>query len=44
MQHCLLHVSAQVAIELQLGGYIHTCTNEIHSLAPIQDLIPTLAS
>ena len=43
MQHCILHVSAQV-LELQLGSYIHTCTSETHSLAPLQDLIPTLAS
>ena len=32
MQHCILHVFAQV------------CTNEAHSLEPLQDLIPTLAS
>ena len=32
------------SIELQLGSYIHTCTNETFSLAPLQDLIPTLAS
>ena len=30
-------------IELQLGSYIRTYTNETHSLAPLQDLIPTLA-
>ena len=41
LQHCILHVSAQV---WQLGFYIHACTNETHSLAPLQDLIPTLAS
>ena len=27
------------SIELQLGSYIHTCTNETHSLALLQDLI-----
>ena len=32
------------SIELQLGSYIHTCTNETYSLAPLQDLIPTLAN
>ena len=32
------------SIQLQLGSYIHTCINETHSLAPLQDLIPTLAS
>ena len=39
MHHCM-HVSA----ELQLDSYIHTCTNETYSLAPLQDLIPTLAN
>ena len=39
--NCILHVFGQ---EWQLGCYIHTCTNETHSLAPLQDLIPTLAS
>ena len=29
--------------QLQLGSYIHTCTNEIHSLVNLQELIPTLA-
>ena len=24
--------------------YVHTFTNETHSLAPLQDLIPTLAN
>ena len=33
------------SIELQLGSYIHICTNETYSLAPLrQDLIPTLAN
>ena len=27
----------------QLGSYIHGITNEAHSLANLQDLIPTLA-
>ena len=27
-----------------LASYIHTCTNETHSVAYLQDLIPTLAS
>ena len=26
-----------------LGRYIHVCLNETHSLANLQDLIPTLA-
>ena len=30
--------------EFQLSGYIHACTDEIHSLAYLQDLIPTLAA
>ena len=29
--------------QLQLGRYIHVCINETHSLANLQDLIPTLA-
>ena len=29
--------------QFQLGSYIHACTDETHSLANIQDLIPTLA-
>ena len=33
-----------MCIQLQLGSYIHTCTNETHSLAPLQNLIPTLAA
>ena len=31
-------------IELQLGSYVHTYTNETHSPAPLQDLIPTLVA
>ena len=27
-----------------LASYIHTCTNEAHSVAYLQDLIPTLAA
>ena len=27
-----------------LASYIHACTNETHSVAYLQDLIPTLAS
>ena len=27
-----------------LASYIHACTNETHSIANLQDLIPTLAS
>ena len=27
-----------------LTSYIHTCTNETHSVANLQDLIPTLAA
>ena len=32
--------------QLQLGSYsyIHACTNETHSMANLQDLIPTLAA
>ena len=30
--------------QFQLGRYIHACTNETHSLANLQDLIPTLAA
>ena len=30
--------------QFQLGSYIHACTNETHSLANLQDLIPTLAA
>ena len=41
MQHCILHVFAQVTVA---AGLLHTCMNETHSLAPLQDLIPTLAS
>ena len=29
--------------QFQLCSYIHTCTNETHLLANLQDLIPTLA-
>ena len=29
--------------QLQLGRYIHVCIDETHSLANLQDLIPTLA-
>ena len=29
--------------QFQLVSYIHACTNETHSLANLQDLIPTLA-
>ena len=28
--------------QLQLGRYVHVCINETHSLANLQDLIPTL--
>ena len=44
MQHYILYVSAQVYNGSWVATYIHTCTNETHSLAPLQDLIPTLAS
>ena len=37
-----LHLFMQA--QFQLGSYIHACTKEIHSLANLQDLIPTLAS
>ena len=37
-----IHVLAQAAA--WVATYVHTCTNETHSLAPLQDLIPTLAS
>ena len=30
--------------QFQLGSYIHACTNETHSMANLQDLIPTLAA
>ena len=30
--------------QFRLGSYIHACTNVIHSLANLQDLIPTLAA
>ena len=30
--------------QFQLGSYIHACTNEAHSIANLQDLIPTLAA
>ena len=29
--------------QIQLGRYVHVCINETHSLANLQDLIPTLA-
>ena len=29
--------------QLQMGSYVHACTNETHSLANIQELISTLA-
>ena len=32
------------SIQLQLGSYVDACTNETHSLAPLQDFIPTLAA
>ena len=35
----LLFMQAQ----FQLGSYIHACTNETHSLANLQDLIPSMA-
>ena len=38
----ILHVFTQVHICSWVG--VHTCTNETHSLAPLQDLIPTLAA
>ena len=28
----------------RVASYIHACTNETHSIANLQDLIPTLAS
>ena len=40
-QHWLLHVFAQVQLQLHSHIHIHSCTNETHSLAPLQDLIPT---
>ena len=43
MQHSLYTACVCSSIELQLGSYIHTCTNEAYSLAPLQDLIPTFA-
>ena len=42
MQYSLYTTCVCSSIELQLGSYIHTCTNETHSLAPLQDLIPIL--
>ena len=39
----LCSVGVCSSIQLQLGCYIHTCKNKTHSLAPLQDLIPTLA-
>ena len=51
--HSTTHVALYTAcvcssIELQLGSYIRTyvrtCTNETPSLAPLQDLIPTLVN
>ena len=44
MQHCILHVSAQVYNCRWVTTYVHTCTNETHPLASLQDLIPTLAN
>ena len=36
---CIYTACVCSGIELQLGTYIHTCTNETHSLAPLQDLL-----
>ena len=38
------YLSLFMQTQFQLGNYIHACTNETHSLANLQDLIPTLAS
>ena len=32
-----------IQAQFQLGSYIHACTNETHSVANLQDLVPTLA-
>ena len=33
-----------VQTQFRLGSYIHACINKTHSLASVQDLIPTLAT
>ena len=43
----ILSIQSLVSIDdkqFQLGSYIHTCTNETHSLTNLQDLIPILAA
>ena len=41
INYCL-HLFMQT--QFQLDSYIYACTNETHSLANLQDLIPTLAA
>ena len=42
MQHGILHIC--LLNQLVNYIYIRACTNETHSLAPLQDLIPILAA
>ena len=37
------YVCLIIQTQLQLSRYIHACTNEMHSLVNLQDLIHTLA-
>ena len=40
----IVRVCSSIQLQLGIATHIHTCTNETHSLAPLQDLIPTLAT
>ena len=42
-QHWLLFISIHANTIPAGYSYIHACTNKTHSLANLQDLIPTLA-
>ena len=45
MQHCILHVSAQVSNFSWVATYIHACTNETYSLYSTSTRFnPTLAN
>ena len=45
-KYSYISLTTQLSIKLQLGSYIHACTNETHSLAPLQqiNLFPTLVA
>ena len=44
LQATLATICVFMQTQFKLGSYIHACTNETHSIANLQDLIPSLAA